>query len=164
MELLLSHHAKLYCFWFENRSVKYNRALSCCTAYFPDISLSLRFYYHFLGFLHAVEIVRVTFILRRVPYDHRQVLTMVSKFLSLPACLTLSICASASLPVSSGSSIGSYAYIGCLAEPLSGAVPGLVGTFYANDIMALEQCSSNCAGAYQYLGVEYGREVSISNS
>jgi hypothetical protein len=87
---------------------------------------------------------------------------MVSEFLSLLACLTLSVCASASLPSFSGSNIGSYAYIGCWAEPLSGAVRALVGAFYADDTMTLEQCSSNCAGAYQYWGVEYGREVSIS--
>jgi len=87
---------------------------------------------------------------------------MFSRILSLLAYLTLSASESVSSPSSSGSSIGSYAYIGCWAEPLSGAVRALVGAFYADDTMTLEQCSSNCAGAYQYWGVEYGREVSIS--
>jgi hypothetical protein len=91
---------------------------------------------------------------------------MFSRILSLLACLTLLISASASAfspsPSSSGSNISSYTYIGCWAEPLSGAVRALVGAFYADDIMTHEQCSSNCTGAYQYWGVEYGREVGTS--
>ncbi|KUJ23079.1 WSC-domain-containing protein [Mollisia scopiformis] len=62
----------------------------------------------------------------------------------------------ASVPLPSISPVGNYYYAGCYLEPPNARMlPYLV---VAADNMTLEMCSSNCAGTYQYWGVEYGRE------
>ncbi|KZF19452.1 WSC-domain-containing protein [Xylona heveae TC161] len=54
-----------------------------------------------------------------------------------------------------------FAYSGCYAEPNGGrALPNLIA---ATDTMTVEQCLGSCA-AYEYVGIEYGRECWCGNS
>ena len=50
-----------------------------------------------------------------------------------------------------------YAFAGCWAEPEN--TRALTAVSYATGAMTLEYCAANCAGLYEYWGVEYGREV-----
>lgn len=54
-------------------------------------------------------------------------------------------------------SVAPYTFVGCWTEPENARA--LTAISYATDAMTLEYCAANCAGLYEYWGVEYGREV-----